>query len=180
MDDSIWLYLTILRMIIPFVILKRPLLGLFACMAIDYVDFGLLPLHTPDDYKMYQVWDKLLDTYYLAFAAYIAYTWKDKTVAKLALIAFAYRVIGVLLLIGYDDHSILLIFPNLFEGLFIFYLVFKSIEKREKLFNSTEDFVIIFSALLIPKLSQELFLHSHINLKPFFLGMKAKINAQIA
>ena len=105
MDDSIWLYLTILRMIIPLVILKRPFLGLFACMAIDYVDFGLLPLHTPDDYKMYQVWDKLLDTYYLAFAAYIAYTWKDKIVAKLTLIAIAYRFIGVLLLIGYDDHS---------------------------------------------------------------------------
>ena len=124
MDDPIWLYLTVLRMLIPLVILKRPLLGLFACMAVDFFDFSTLPLQTPDDYNMYQIWDKILDTYYLVFAAYIAYTWKDKTVARLALLALAYRAIGVLLFIGYEERTILLLFPNLFESLFIFYLVF--------------------------------------------------------
>lgn len=175
MDDPLWLYLTILRMIVPLLILKRPLLGLFACMAVDYVDFGILPLHTPADYKMYQIWDKVLDTYYLGFAAYIAYSWKDETVARLALGTFAYRVIGVLLLIGYDDHSILLLFPNLFEGLFIFYLLFRSIEKQEKLFNSAEDFIIIFIALFIPKIFQELSLHAHLVLSPIFTSMNATI-----
>lgn len=176
MDDSTWLIFTLIRIVVPLIILKRPLLGIFACMAVDYIDFGMLPLEAPSDYKMYQVWDKVLDSYYLAFAAYIAYFWKDTLARRLALLSFAYRIVGALLLVITNDQSILLLFPNFFENLFIFYLVFRLVEKREELFNSSKHFVIIFLAIIVPKMFQEFSLHVHSGLRPLSLGIELRIH----
>ncbi len=171
MDDISLIILTLARMILPLTILKWPLPGVIACMTADVFDYNMLSLSGAEDYVMYQTWDKVLDLYYLSFAAYLAWSWKDAAAKKLALFLFAYRAAGVLLLLITHERFFLFVFPNVFESFFIFYLLFKAVEKKQRLFNSSVAFVVIFVGLLTPKLVQEFYIHVSPTLKPFYFDI---------
>lgn len=173
MDEPVWLILTIIRLVVPLLILRWPLFGILASMVVDFIDFNLLPLQTDEDHYLYQIWDKVLDTYYLSFAAYVAFFWKDTKARILALSAFAHRTVGVLLFIAVEDQFLLLLFPNFFENFFIFYLLFRKFKKRQDLFTSRLTFAIVFVSLLIPKATQEFYLHVGMNQDSIFMNIKS-------
>ncbi len=117
------------------------------------------PLEEKGDYTAYQAWDKLLDLYYLAFAAFIAYKINDKYIRRVALGLFAWRMIGVGLLEITQDRQLLLLFPNVFENFVIFYLVYKLLVPDLAMPRSKLVTAIVVVGLAIPKQLQEQYLH---------------------
>lgn len=158
MDSPEWFVFTLLRLLIPLAILRWPLMGIAASISADWILSSLLPLPHGGFYH-YQVWDKVLDTYYLGIAAYTACFWKDRVARAVGLFAFAYRAVGVMLFVITENWQLMLLFPNFFENFFIFYLLFRKFSKSEKLFSSNLMFAVIIAAILTPKLAQEYFMH---------------------
>lgn len=158
MEDPIWLVATFIRFIVPLTILRWPLIGILASMATDAITSSMLGL-PHGGFEHYQIWDKVLDTYYLAIAAYISWSWRDKTARAVSLFAFSYRAIGVILFVATGNLSLMLLFPNFFENFFIFYLLYRKFVPKQPLFNSPYMFGAIITAILFPKLVMEYFMH---------------------
>ncbi len=159
MEAIIWPLITVLRLLLPLTILRWPLAGILACIALDTQDYYLLPLREEGDYTAYQAWDKLLDLYYMAFAAYVASGWKDKYIRTVALGLFAWRMIGVGVLELTQNRSLLLLFPNVFENFVLFYLIYKLIEPNVPMPRSKMITAMLVIGLAIPKQLQEQYLH---------------------
>jgi hypothetical protein len=152
--DEAAVVMLVLRLLVPLLILRFPLIGVILSAGIDVVDYTYL-----GNLADYQLLDKLLDTYYLSFAAITVLKWKDVVARKIALAAYAWRILGVLLVILTDQRWLLVIFPNFFEPLFVFYLLYVFLSKNNKLFTSRWIVIITVAVLLIPKLIQEYILH---------------------
>ena len=106
----------------------------------------------------YQTWDKILDTFYLAIAAYTCISWKEVFAKRVAIFSFYYRFVGVFLEIILNNRGLLFLFPNFFENFFIFYLIYKKFRK-EDLFTNKKVAAIVILAILLPKLLQEYSMH---------------------
>lgn len=143
-----------LRLLIPLLILRFPLTGVLLSALADVTDYSFMGNTTN-----YQQLDKLLDTYYLSLAAITVLRWKDNLAKRIALCAYAWRVLGVLLIFLTDQRWLLMIFPNFFEPLFVFYLLYVYLSKNNKLFVSGWIIAAVAATLLIPKLIQEYVLH---------------------
>ncbi len=159
MEEIIWTIATTARLLVPLTILRWPLFGILASIALDSNDYYVLPLEEKDDYTAYQAWDKLLDLYYLAFAAFMAYKINDKYIRRVAMTLFAWRLIGVAVLEITQDRSLLLLFPNVFENFVLFYLIYKLIEPKVSLPRSKMITAVLVIGLAIPKQLQEQYLH---------------------
>lgn len=159
MEEFTWAVITFLRLLLPLTILRWPLVGLLASIAIDSNDYYILPLREESDYTAYQAWDKLLDLYYLAFAAAYAYKINDKYIRRVALGLFAWRMVGVVLLEITQDRTLLPFFPNVFENFIIFYLIYKLLEPHVAMPRSKLVTLIVVVGLAIPKVLQEQYLH---------------------
>lgn len=151
--------LTILRLLVPLLILRWPLTGIILAAILDLRDWDFLGITIEQEMHFYQNWDKILDTYYLGIAWYTSRSWKDTMARKLASILFFYRLFGVVLITFGVDRSILLFFPNIFEIYFVFYLLFVRVTKQTLLFWSKKIMLLVLLALAIPKIAQEFFMH---------------------
>jgi len=143
-----------LRLGLPLLILRFPLVGTLLCAGLDVADYSFMGAS-----ENYQQLDKLLDTYYLSFAAITVLRWKDNLARKIALGAYTWRVLGVLLVLLADQRWMLMVFPNFFEPFFVFYLLYVHLAKKDTLFTSRWAIVSVTAVLLIPKLIQEYILH---------------------
>ena len=153
----IWIIWTILRLTVPLSILRWPLFGVLLSSYLDLSDYFYLS-QTGVYMSHYQTWDKILDTFYLAIAAYTCLSWKDVLAKKVALFSFYYRFIGVFLAIILNFRGLLFFFPNFFENFFIFYLIYKKFRK-EDLFINKKVAAVVIAAILLPKLLQEYSMH---------------------
>lgn len=153
MDEAAIITLVV-RLLVPLLILRFPLTGLLLSAVADVTDYSFLGTAVN-----YQYIDKLLDTYYLSLAAITVLRWKDTFARRFALGAFAWRLIGVALVFLTDQRWLLMIFPNFFEPLFVFYLLYVYLSKNNKLFTSGWIVGAVTATLLIPKLVQEYVLH---------------------
>lgn len=153
----VWIILTLLRLSVPITILRWPLFGVLLSSYLDLSDYGYLS-HSGLSMEQYQSWDKILDTYYLAIAAYTCLSWKEVAAKKLAIGSFIYRFVGVTLEIVFNSRGLLFFFPNFFENFFIFYLIFKMFRKQA-LFVSKKVTAIVIMSILLPKLLQEFSMH---------------------
>lgn len=147
-----------IRLLIPLSILRFPILGAILAILLDYYDFELLRFLGKGDLTYYQDLDKSLDLYYLSLEAYISTRWANRLARYTALLLFSYRLIGFLLFLTLRNPMLLVIFPNLFEFFYLFYLLFKRIFKKDPVL-SFRGLLIILLILLIPKLIHEYFLH---------------------
>lgn len=146
----------VIRLIAPFSILRFPVLGVLTCAVIDGFDHEYLGIS-----EYYQIIDKWLDLYYLAFAFYVSRTWQDQIARKLAKYLFIYRAVGCVVLTVTNLEWTLILFPNLIEMFFVFYMLYVHISKSTQLFATWRDTVIMSVALLVPKMFQEYALHVH-------------------
>lgn len=148
-----------IRLLVPLLILRNPLLGGLAAMAVDALDVVIIELIGLGGFgDHYAQLDKLLDTYYLTLALYVAWGWESAWAKGPAVFLYVYRVIGVVLFELTGARWLLLVFPNMFENWWLYCLVvarfFPSIYPR-----SPKTVAIPMVALLIPKLAQEYLLH---------------------
>jgi hypothetical protein len=155
-----FLYVGILRLVCPLAILRWPLPGILFAAYLDALDWQLLNIQTDEDYEFYQVWDKVLDTYYLAIAAYTSLRWRDIVAKRAALVLFSWRFVGVLIFLTTGFRGALIFFPNVFEGFFIFYLAFTVLSGSNLLMRSRLDLYIVGAALFLPQLGREFFMHA--------------------
>lgn len=147
-----------LRLTLSILILKFPLAGGLLAVLIDYLDLELLNKLDPSSLGNYQIFDKLLDLFYLSLEAFIALYWKNKVVSRLTFLLFLYRLIGILIFEITNNSLFLVIFPNLFEFLYLSYLLGLKLFKRDYL--SSNKILILSLIILFPlKLTHEYLLH---------------------
>src|SRR5690554_3989273 len=115
MMESIIIAVVAVRLLLPLLILRFPLVGVLLCALVDVYDY-----HFIGGNGWYQHVDKLLDVYYLSFAAFTVLRWHDVIAKRIALWSYVYRIIGVALVILTDQRWLLVLFPNFFEPFFIF------------------------------------------------------------
>lgn len=148
----------ILRLITPLSIIRWPFAGGIASIIADSVDWHIISFFNRADLQRYQNPDKLLDLYYLSVEMGVVMLWKNKLVQRLLFILFFVRFAGIVLFEYTKQRYMLVIFPNLFEWMYLFYLGYKLLYKREP-FTSRRRLVIVFLVLLVAKMIHEYAMH---------------------
>ncbi len=148
-----------LRLTIPLLILRYPLVGGIVAMILDALDVVIIELlHLGGFGSHYSELDKLLDSYYLTLELIVALRWTSPWARIPAIVLYIYRGIGVIAFETSDTRVLLLVFPNLFENWWLYCLIvarfFPRIYPR-----SWKSTMIPLVLLLIPKLGQEYLLH---------------------
>ena len=144
----------VLRLAIPLVIFKRPLLGgalAFVADAADLVVFNVFGF--PPDYQRL---DKALDLYYLTIELIVARTFAPLPRAVAGGL-FGWRVIGAVLFEVTGARWVLLVFPNLFELWWLFVVAAR--RRRPDYVLTTRRTALWLAVLLVPKLAHEYVLH---------------------
>ena len=148
-----------LRIVLPLLILKKPLAGGLLAMALDALDVVIVEWFGPGGMgEHYHRIDKVLDLYYLGLEAWVARTWLDPKPRLTALWLYVYRLAGVIIFELTQWRATLFLFPNLFEHWFLFYLIRNRFFPQLRLDTWRQTALWLF-ILYIPKLGQEYLLH---------------------
>ena len=143
-------------------ILRYPLAGFVLAVEVDKWDWYWLGMPAADDvaHVAYQSWDKIMDLVMLTAAAVVTLRWEDRRAKFLALGTYALRVLGVAAFALTGQRWLLIAFPNVFESVFLLYVIFHVLSRRTEMLTSRSATVLVALALLIPKVAQEVFLHA--------------------
>jgi hypothetical protein len=148
-----------MRLIVPLLIFRRPLIGGLAAMIADTIDVILISAMNLGGFDgNYHTTDKLLDTYYLSFELFVALRWENPYARWVAAALFPYRILGVVLFELTGRRITLFIFPNLFENWWLFCVYTMAYAPRLSP-KSIRTTLIALTLLLIPKMGQEYLLH---------------------
>lgn len=148
-----------LRVIVPLLILWRPLPGSIIALALDALDVVIVEFFGPGGMgDNYHNIDKLLDTYYFTLQAWVALGWTERLPRITALVLFVYRLIGVVVFEVTGWRAAMFIFPNLFENWFLFVLIRNHYFPTLRL-DSWKRIGLWLGILYIPKAIQEYLLH---------------------
>lgn len=153
------IFVIALRLVVPLMILWRPLAGGIIAMLLDAVDVMIVELFGPGGMgPHYHSIDKLLDTYYLSLEMWVALQWTERLPRLTAIVLFVYRLVGVVVFEITGWRPTMFIFPNLFENWFLFVLV------RNRFFpglllDTWRHIAMWLVVLYIPKAGQEYLLH---------------------
>lgn len=150
---------TLVRLLVPLLILRFPIPGIVLAMMVDMYDWQVMQHTTAAQTTFYQNWDKALDVYYQLFILSLVFHFKDTIAKKVAIILFSYRLLGLLIFVITQSRYVLVFFPNLFENFVLFYLVYIFSTKKKRLFTSQKVLFLILPFLIVPKLIHEYFQH---------------------
>jgi hypothetical protein len=148
-----------LRIVVPLLILKRPLAGGVIAMLLDGVDVIIVEFFGPGGMgSHYHSLDKVLDLWYLGLEFWVSLRWTARLPRLISIGLFAWRLLGVALFELTGWRPALFIFPNLFEHWYLFVLV------RDRWFPGIDlatwrQCLTWLVLLYIPKLAQEYLLH---------------------
>src|SRR5690606_3865711 len=109
--------------------------------------------------SFYNGWDKTLDLVVLAMAAIVALRWRDRRMRTLAIAAFAWRTFGVVAYLATERGWLLVVFPNVFQTLFLMYLVYYLLAGHPTMLRSGWAALVALLAALLPKMGEEYFIH---------------------
>lgn len=151
-------------------IIRYPFEGFVVALEIDKWDwFWLAAGDQPEaSQTIYQEWDKVLDLFVLAMGLVASLRWPDSVVRRLLLVTFALRVAGVAAFLLTEQRWFLVAFPNVFESLFLMYVVFRLVSGQDRMLTTRWGIILAFCAALVPKLVEEYFLHM-LNRRPWDL-----------
>ena len=149
-----------LRLVIPLMILWRPLSGSIIAMALDAFDVVIVEFFGPGGMgDHYHNIDKVLDIYYLSLQAFVAWKWwTHQRLRMVALVLFFYRLVGVIVFEFTGWRPTMFVFPNLFEHWFLFVLIKNRFfpDLKVESWKQIAGWLVI---LYIPKFIQEYILH---------------------
>lgn len=152
-------YIILIRLIVPFSILRWSLFGILLSTLVDMYDWKFVHVASDTDLAFYQYLDKGFDFYYLLFALIVAFRWKDILAKNIAIFLFIFRLFGLGIFLFWKERPALFYFPNVFENFFIFYVAFTHFSKKQILLTSKRLTTTILLSLIIPKLIHEYFMH---------------------
>ncbi len=148
-----------LRLIVPLLILRKPLAGGLAAMLLDATDVIIVEFFGPGGMgDHYQNIDKGLDLYYLGLEAYVSLSWSSRIPRHISLWLFGLRLVGVALFEVSGWRPLLFLFPNLFENWFLFVLIMWRFFPGVRL-DTWRRCLTWLAVLYVPKLGQEYLLH---------------------
>jgi hypothetical protein len=153
------IFIIILRLCFPFLIFKFPIGATFASVLLDYVDYYFFNVTDPASDVQYQFIDKLLDLVFLTCALLYSQSWKERHVRKALRYLYLFRLAGIVIFTLTGQFLALIIFPNIFESLFVFYLVFQKLYPAKKFFISRPIICVTAVLLIIPRILHEIALH---------------------
>lgn len=153
-----------LRLTLPLSILRWPLAGGIFSLVLDAVDVILVDaiagvLGQPGEFgPFYAQIDKWLDLYYLGLELIVVRRWTEILPRRMATGLFGWRLIGVVLFELTAFRPLLVVFPNLFENVYLYILVVRRWFPRLMPVTVLQN-VLVALVLLIPKEIQEFVLH---------------------
>jgi hypothetical protein len=154
-----------IRILVPFTILRWPIGGVLASLVVDALDVVMVDVlarafgESLEFGNLYAQLDKWLDTWYLALAAVMAWRWPEVRLRNVVLALFAWRLVGVILFEVTADRDLLVVFPNLFENVYLYVVIVRRYAPRF-LPRTWPQIALLLVLLWIPKLVQEWALHS--------------------
>lgn len=153
-----------LRLVLPLTILRWPLAGGVLALILDALDVVLVDAlaraigEPPEFGPSYAQIDKWLDTYYLALELLMVRRWQEAIPRGTAILLFVWRLAGVIAFEVTGFRPLLLIFPNLFENLYLYVLIvrrwFPMLMPR-----TVPQVLLVLVVLMVPKAVQEWVLH---------------------
>ena len=155
---------TVIRLLIPLTILRFPLFGFLASIIADAADYDRIGLGVLIGENDYQIWDKVLDTYFLAIATLVVWKLTDRLTRNTAVVLLAWRLLGVAVFNLTGIRQVLLFFPNILESFLVFVFAFIFFTHKKSVFSSRTDLFITLIILSVPKIIQEYFWHFQKNI----------------
>jgi hypothetical protein len=159
MGDFAAIFVILLRVLIPFTILRWPLAGTALAILADTADvmifeafwYGFL------EGVPYHVIDKIFDMWTLFFEFLVVRQWVDILARKTGMLLFGWRFVGFLVFIIFGLREAFFFAPNIFEYFFLTMLVIWKFDKKFEL--KKRSLAIILIAIAIPKVTLEYLLH---------------------
>ncbi len=119
--STIYLVSCVTRLVIPFFLWRYPFAVTVGSVVLDTFDVEFFRLATSSTkVNLYQVLDKSLDFYWYVFA--FIYTLTTPYWGLFAVL-FSLRLIGMVVFLVTDERRVFMLFPNIFENFFVFYVV---------------------------------------------------------
>ena len=149
----------LIRLLVPFSILRWPFWGAIASMLADGADimifekFGIGFL----GWERYHFLDKVLDIYYLAFLLFVAQRWDNVLARRTALFLLLWRLTGVIAFEIIQWRGIFLFAPNIFENFYLAVAFMYRYLPRLRL--TAKTLLVILILVSTPKLIQEYIMH---------------------
>lgn len=153
-----WIMVIIIRLLVPLSILRFPVWGSIAAIAADNLDVVILDALGIKDYSLYNSIDKALDIYFYLIQGYTVLFWENIKAKKVGLGLLVYRLVGTVIYEITQMRFVLLVFPNVFIFFYMFYVLYKSIFKKDP-YKSVSSMLIILTVLTVIKIGQEYMLH---------------------
>jgi len=148
------------RLLIPFLILKKPFWGIILAIIADASDVIILDAFGWGFLagKNYHLFDKFFDTYYLAFAFYISLAWQETLIRRTSAFLFVWRLLGVIVFEFIHIRQLMFFAPNIFENFYLLIAGIKEFFPKFKI-NTIKRLVIILLIAAVPKIIQEYIMH---------------------
>jgi hypothetical protein len=153
-----------LRLVAPLTILRWPLVGGIIALLVDAFDVILVDalaglFGEPLGFgALYPQLDKWLDTYYLTLELVVSRRWSELLPRRAVGILYLWRLLGVISFEISGVRPLLLVFPNLFENVYLYVLIVRRWAPR-LMPRTVGQMVLVSAVLLVPKELQEYVLH---------------------
>lgn len=152
----------ILRLVVPLTILRLPLVGGLLALALDsWENYFIDAIGGSGNgfyYEHYHTIDKSLDMYYLSLEFLVSLRWTNRLAKNTSIALFVWRVLGFVFFEITRLRLFLVIFANVFENFFLFYVVAGRFFPRAQPVTFPQLILLLF-ILSIPKFVQEYILH---------------------
>ena len=158
-ESLIPILVILLRVFIPFSILRFPLLGGFLAMFADAIDVMIFEAFGVGFFKEfpYHHADKIFDMWYLFFEFLVVLRWKDILAKNAGKVLFGWRALGFIAFMLTGIRYSFFLAPNIFEFYFLTYLIIKKFNKKFKM--TWKKLTIILLAVGIPNIIKEYIMH---------------------
>jgi hypothetical protein len=115
------LLVILVRLLVPFTILKWRFVGALLSVAADASDVVLFDALGGLSYggAVYHTVDKFFDTYYLSFMFYVSLSWTEPLERRASAVLSCWRLLGVLLFEITQVCQMMFLAPNIFENFYL-------------------------------------------------------------
>ena len=137
-------------------VLRWPFFGGLLAVLVDQSDLLIMNFVDLGGVDDYQAFDKYLDQAYLLTFLVVALRWQGPE-RTIAVVLYAYRLVGFVAFEATGERDLLLIFPNLFEFWFLFVAGAKQFRPQMRL--RLMGTAVVLTLLLAAKLFQEYAIH---------------------
>jgi hypothetical protein len=146
----------IIRLLVPLLMFRFPLLGGVLSFLLDGFD-GMLSRYLGGPiWSNYQFVDKLLDLYYLTIMFLVLTRYISNT-RTIGVVLYAYRFVGVVLLFIVNVREIMILFPNVFE---LWFFTWVALAKYRPSYVPTKKVIVrVLIVFFVIKIMHEFLLH---------------------